>query len=219
MMKSIYILLFLMIFSCSSYAKEIECKTSINAEFKTLYYYSDDDIVSENYSYRERVFHGWGDISCPAHVTLRYFTPEINDLERSVFCLKFDNKLKTYTGFVNGDRDAYLTCKVPKKSFCQRLYETKNTAVAFAGLATGVAVGGANTVAGAAGVTAVAHSSGALILTGSGGYIAGTLGTVGATSLAVLTAPATIAVSTVSVVAVGGALYFCSDKVSDDTTE
>ena len=60
------------------------------------------------------------------------------------------------------------------------------------------AVGGASAIAGplatATGLTAVAHSSGALILTGSSGYIAGTLG---AGAAAVAAAPFVVAVGLV----------------------
>ena len=65
------------------------------------------------------------------------------------------------------------------------------------------AAGGASAIAGplatATGLTAVAHSSGALILTGSSGYIAGTLGA-GATAVAA--APIVVAVGLV----VGGSV-------------
>ena len=52
--------------------------------------------------------------------------------------------------------------------------------------------------------TAVAHSSGAIILMGSAGYICGTLGTIGASTIAALTAPATLVAET-SVIALGEA--------------
>jgi len=217
-MKKIYLVLFLLIFSCTSYAETIWCTTSINGTFRTLGYDEDDDVLNENYTLRENLFHGWGDITCPAFITLRRLTPGLNDYERSVFCLKFDKERKTYTGFAEGSRDAYLNCKEPKKSFCERVNETKAAAMAIAGAAAG-AVGGASTAAGAAGVTAVAHSSGAVILTGTSGYIAGTLGGVGATSLAVLTAPATAVAATVSVVTVGGAVFLCRDKDSEDDSD
>jgi len=216
-MKMICIVLFLLAFSCSSYAEQVQCKTNINGAVRFLSYYEYEYEINENYTWRENLFHGWGDITCPAFITLRYFTPKLTDYERSVFCLKFDKELDTYTGFVNGTRNAYLVCKEPKKTFCERVNETKDAAIAITGLAAGAVGGG--TAAGTAGITAVAHSSGAVILTGTGGYIAGTLGSIGATSLAVVTAPATIAATVVSVVTVGGAVYLCRDKDSDETTE
>ena len=59
-----------------------------------------------------------------------------------------------------------------------------------------------------AGVSAVAHSSGATILTASSGYIAGTLGVVGAIGSAV-TAPVTLAVGGITIVGAGGVALYC----------
>ena len=59
--------------------------------------------------------------------------------------------------------------------------------------------------------TAVAHSSGAIILTGSAGYICGTLGTIGASTIAALTAPATLVAADTSVIALGEAGHYCSE--------
>ena len=59
----------------------------------------------------------------------------------------------------------------------------------------------------AGGVTVVEHSSGALIATGSGGYIAGTIGTAATSIAGALTATAFVATAVVSVVAVGGAVF------------
>ncbi len=91
---------------------------------------------------------------------------------------------------------------------CKVVDETKEEALAVTGIATGLA-GGALTTTVSTGVTAVAHSSGAVILTGGAGYIAATLGTAGATTVGVLTAPATMAAAAVSLVAVAGAVYVC----------
>lgn len=213
-MKIIFIITFYMMISSVSYAEVIGCATSVNGKSKQLSYSLSDESFYDNYSMREAFFSGWGNIDCPSYVTLRHLTPELSDSERSVFCLQFDRKRKTYTGYANGHRDAYLNCSKPSKSFCERVNDSKSAAIAITGLGTG-AVAGASTGTAAAGVTAVAHSSGAVILTGTSGYIAGTLGTIGAGSLAVLTAPATITTAAVSVVAVGGAVYFCGE---DKTT-
>ena len=91
---------------------------------------------------------------------------------------------------------------------CKVVDETKEEALAVTGIATGL-TGGAVATTTTLGVTAVAHSSGAVILTGGAGYIAATLGTAAATTVGVLTAPATIAAAAVSLVAVAGAVYIC----------
>lgn len=69
---------------------------------------------------------------------------------------------------------------------------------AVSGGAAGGATATAGAMAAATGLTAVAHSSGAMILTGSSGYIAGTLG---ATATTVAAAPVVVLVG----LAVGGA--------------
>ena len=71
---------------------------------------------------------------------------------------------------------------------------SQSTAVAAVSGAAGGASATASAVATATGLTAVAHSSGALILTGSSGYIAGTLG---ATAATVAVAPIVITVGLV----------------------
>lgn len=212
MKKNLVIIVILSFFfnNAQSFAEVVTCKTSINGTSWRLSYDDEDMMTLDNSTFREIFFGGWGEITCPSYITLKHLTPDLTHKERSVFCLKFDEELKTYTGFENGDRDAYSICKEPSKSFCERVNESKDEALAIAGLGAG-ATGGASVAAGAAGVTAVAHSSGAVILTGTGGYIAGTLGSIGAGSLALLTAPATVAAATVSLVAVGSSVYFCKE--------
>ncbi|MGB3313767.1 MAG: hypothetical protein WBB85_05105 [Albidovulum sp.] len=60
------------------------------------------------------------------------------------------------------------------------------------------------------GIAAVAQQgSGAVILSGTGGQLAGALTNLGSTAMAMLTAPATLTAAAVTVVAVGGTLYVC----------
>ena len=209
-MKTTCLALIITIFASVAHAAVVECTTSVRNELITLHYNDAESNLYDNYTFREILFEGWGDLTCPSFITLRHLTPNLSDSERSVFCLQFDDSSKTYTGFVNGPRDAYLNCRVPSKSFCERVNDSKDAAIAITGMGAG-AVGGASTVASAAGVTAVTHSSGAVILTGTSGYIAGTLGSIGAGTLSVLTAPVTITTAVVSVVAVGGAVYYCKE--------
>lgn len=212
-MKSMYILFLLLILSSASHAESFKCTTSVNGKLKSLKYdISDPKLYDDkNYSMREALFSGWGDIDCPSYITLRHLTPGLSDSQRSIICLKFDKKRNTYTGIVNGERDAYLNCKIPTKTFCERVNDSKDAAIALTGVGAGT-VAGATTTAGLAGVTAVAHSSGAYILTGATGYIAGTYG-VAAGTLAVVTAPAAITAAVASAAAVGGAVYYCREKV------
>jgi len=100
----------------------------------------------------------------------------------------------------------------PGFSFCEKVDEYKGTATAALGLGGGVATasGSATIASTAAGVTAVTHSSGAIILTGSSGYIAGTLGTFATSAFAFLTAPATLTAAGALVVFTGGSVLYCS---------
>lgn len=71
---------------------------------------------------------------------------------------------------------------------------SQSSAVAAVSGAAGGASATAGAIAAATGLTAVAHSSGVLILTGTSGYIAGTLGT---TATAVAAVPVVVAVGLV----------------------
>src|SRR2546425_1149051 len=63
-----------------------------------------------------------------------------------------------------------------------------------------------------AGVTALLHSSGAAIAaTASSGYVAGTLGAIGAAT-SFITAPATLIIGGVGVAAAGGTIAYCEYK-------
>ena len=77
----------------------------------------------------------------------------------------------------------------------------------------GLTVAGAEALAAAIGITAVPHVAGGTILAayGSGGYLAGTLGTAGATALGLASTPlavgAGLAVAGVGAIGGGAALY------------
>jgi len=193
------------------------CRTSLDGQKMFVVYDSSEDILYDNYTLREIFFGGSETINCPAFVSLRLITPELSDREREPFCLVYDEDRDTISGFAQGERDAFLMCREPKKALCDRVNDSKDAALALAGFGAGTATAaaGAQAAISAAGVTAVSHSSGAVILTGSAGYIAGTLGTLGATVLTILTAPATLAAATVTVVGVGGAVYVCSPADAD----
>lgn len=67
---------------------------------------------------------------------------------------------------------------------CERVNASKDVALAVTGLGTGVATGTTATMS-TLGYTAVTHSSGAVILTGSAGFVPGTLGTAAASALGI----------------------------------
>ena len=180
-------------------------------------------------TFREAFFGGWRKADCPSAITLQKLAPEFTPKERASFCLFWDKEIQTYTGFSKGKRDAYGVCK-DTKTVCQRVGDAKDLALKFkdttAGTISGMvgktaaATTAASSVASAAGVTAVTHSSGALILTGSSGYVAGSLGSAGAAAVAsaatvtsIVTAPATFIIGGAIAAGVGGAAYLCWDKM------
>ena len=91
---------------------------------------------------------------------------------------------------------------------CERVNATKDTSLAV-GSAAARAI--ADTALGTGPDRSLLHSSGAAILTGSGSYIASTLGTIGSSLATALSAPAVLAATAVTVVAVGSAVYVCSE--------
>lgn len=191
------------------------CDLHINGIQKRISYTYDEDFDIDNTSFREIVWGSKGGGSCPSYVTLAYLTPEMTPAQRSIFCLAYDRKKDTVTGIQQGERDAYRACKAPSRSICQRVNSAKNAGIAIASFAAG-SVGtavGATTVTG---TTVVIHSSGAAILTGPAGYVAGTLGTLGTNALGVLTAGPAAPVAAISLIAVGGAVYLCSDSQSEE---
>lgn len=190
-------------------ARPVDCETWIAGTRVSAAYDTNDSVLRENSSYRERLFGGYGRITCPGQITLRVMTPGLSDLQREPFCLQYDRDAQTYTGFVVGDRDAYVGCRKPSKSFCQRVNAGRDSALAVARYGAGL-VGRADPDASAAGLSAIARASGAVILSGPRQYLADNLVALGAKAAAVATAPGTLGASALTVVAVGGVLYACS---------
>ncbi|WP_323006378.1 hypothetical protein [Pseudorhodobacter sp.] len=165
-----------------------------------------------NTTVRERLFGKWGKVDCPGYITLKQFTPGLTDAERKPFCLVYDKAADTYTGFSEGERNAYLICKNPK-TFCERVNATKAEAQSIArtglDIASRAALATAQSALSPDGGTIFSHSSGALIVKGSANYISGALGASGASLGATLSAPAVVAAGAVTLIGVGGAVYFC----------
>jgi hypothetical protein len=196
-------------------ADEVACLTSINGERRPLIYDPEEPNVRANISLREKTFGGPKGIECPGFVTLstilRDMTPEITYAQTEPFCLVYDDQRQTYTGVAVGRRDARLLCKEPGRSLCQRVNDTKEAAMNVASLGHGV-VKGVDAVATAAGVSAaVGNASGAVVLSGPAAYLSGAFSSLGASALAVVTAPATLTATAVTVVVVGGAIYACAE--------
>lgn len=181
----------------------VECTTSIRGEQTRFFYDPDVAALRESRSWRDRNFGDWGAISCPGLVTLRAMTPELDDAGRAPFCLQWDRKAKTYIGYATGDRDAWMGCQAPSKSFCERVNGSKRAAAQIAGQTLGIAQ---------AGLAMSQHPSGAVLMNGQGNAVGGRLVELGVSAFAGAASPAVLAGAAVTAVAVGGAVYVCSDE-------
>ncbi|MGB8811593.1 MAG: hypothetical protein WCC57_00240 [Paracoccaceae bacterium] len=179
------------------------CETSIRGEGQNYVYDPESPTLKESRSLREWLYGSRGAITCPGLVTLRVLTPELNDAERGPFCLQWDRKARTYIGYAEGPRDAWLTCTTPSRSFCERVNRSKAAAARFTGQAAEFAL--------SAGVQALQHPSGAVVLQGPGVVIGEKLVALGSTALTGVSAPVVLGGVAVTAVAVGGAVYVCSD--------
>lgn len=186
------------------------CSFDLKGRQKRISYTYDEQDEIEAVTLRESAFGPPGNGDCYSYLMLAYLTPDMTSAQRSMFCLLADDADGSIAGFEQGPRDAYGLCEAPTAKVCEMVNASKEAALAIAGFSSG-AVGGAIGTTTVTGTTVVMHSSGAAILTGSSGYVAGTLGTLGTTVLGVLTAPLFVTAAAVSVVAVGGAVYVCRE--------
>lgn len=199
------IALFLAVLLSAPVAAQAEptfCTARINARDVPLAYDTAEPGLRDHFSRREIFFTSWGRDTCPSYVVLRSLTPDLTDDERGPFCLRHDKASNSIIGYDLGRRDAYGRCEKPAKSVCQRINRTTNAAVAITGAAARGAVNGARSLP---------DGSGAVILSGSQGYIAGALSSIGGAAAAMAASPAIVAGAAVSVVAVGGAVYACRE--------
>lgn len=194
-------------------AEEAQCRAFVNGQEMALVW-DDNGVQADDLTYREWALGlpgrgwdwTWGELPrCNSRVIIDHLSQELPATEVSAYCLAGNDDGSWL--LVPGERNFRGRCK---QTTCEMVNATKGEAAALVGTMTGLAVG-ATTATAATGTTVVAHSSGALILTGSSGYIAGTLGAAGTTILALLTAPATLTAAAVSVVTVGGAVYLCQE--------
>lgn len=183
------------------------CTTSVRGEIVNLHFIADDPMIKDNRSFREWLRGEHKGLDCPAFVTLRYLTPELEDAERGPFCLVWDKKARTYAGFAEGERDAYLACEKPSRGVCERVNDTAESAALISGL---------RKPRDEEETEYLKHSSGAIILRGGDTMITRYLsdaikaGLATAIGSAVTTVGAPVAAT--ALVAVGGAVYVCKDR-------
>lgn len=186
------------------------CTSSVQGVAVPLHYDPADPRIEENMTRRESWFGGWGDITCPGFVTLRYLTPDLTDDQRGPFCLKYDAGAKTYAGYTTGDRDAWVVCRKPSKSFCQRVSESKDAAIAITSFAAQV-TGTGDMARLASDVSLLRSGDGAVTMQGTAGGVAGALTRIGSTALTVLAAPEIAGASAITVIAAGSVVYICGE--------
>ena len=146
---------------------------------------------------------------CDSETLIAFLSNEVPEDDISGYCLAPDPTL----GYIlaPGERDYRGRCS---KTSCDRVNAARDGAVAVAGTATDIVTERRD---GQSRTQAVLHASGAAILTGSAGSIMASLGTGASTALtAAMAAPAVAGAAAVSVVAVGGAVYLCSDGDAEE---
>jgi hypothetical protein len=188
----------------SAQAGFVACDTSIRGEDLHFVYDPENAALKASRSMRDRLMGAHGAISCPGLVTLRAMTPEMDDAARAPFCLQWDRKAKTYIGYAQGPRDAWLGCRKPSRSFCERVNGSKAAALHLAS-ETGAGLRDL-------GLAVMRDPSGAVLVQGSAPAIGAQLSAWGASAAGTLSAPATLSALAITAVAVGGAVYVCSDS-------
>lgn len=185
-------------------AAPVFCSARIAGQDVPLAYDPDEPGLRATYTLRETIFTRWGRSTCPSHVILRSLTPELTDEERQPFCMRHDEQTESFIGYDLGERDARGACKQPAGRVCKRVHQTQNAAVAITSAAGRGAVRG---------LQALPDGSGAVIVSGSKGYVAGALQAMGGAAATFAASPIMMAGAAVTVIAVGGAVYACSDTV------
>lgn len=203
-MKSTLFFCLALLAPAAAAAAPVFCTARIAGKDVPLAYDPDEPGLRATYSLRETIFTRWGRSTCPSHVVLRSLTPELTDEERQPFCLRRDEQTDSFIGYDLGARDARGVCKQPAGTICRRVHQTQNAAVAMTTAAGRGAVRG---------LQALPDGSGAVIVSGSKGYVAGALQAMGGAAAALAASPVMMAGAAVTVIAVGGAVYACSDTV------
>lgn len=178
-----------------------QCATSMRGEAVSFAYDAENPALKDSLTLRQKIA---GGDACPGLVVLRAFTPELTDADRAPFCLQWDRKAETWLGYDLGPRDGAFVCKTAKKQFCQRVNASKQVAGRWAGVAGDLAVD--------AGTETLLHGAGVVSVKGPAALIGEKLLGLGATTVQGVGAGAAIGAVAVTAVAVGGAVYVCSDE-------
>ncbi len=142
-----------------------------------------------------------GDIrQCDSHEVFAFLT-EIEDV--SDMCLQTTDADTGYL-LVPGDRNFRGRCS--GGGVCEKVNGTKEVLSSATGAVVGTVLGTGDST-----LSKVTHSSGAVLLSGTGASISSTLGTAATSAAGVMYAPVALTAAAVTAVAVGGAVYVCSE--------
>ena len=183
-----------------------QCATSMRGEAVSFAYDAENPALQDSLTLRQKIA---GGEACPGLVVLRAFTPELTDADRAPFCLQWDRKAETWLGYDLGPRDGAFVCKTAKKQFCQRVNASRQAAARWGGFAADLAVD--------AGTETLLHGAGVISVKGPAALIGEKLVGLGATTVQGVGAGAAIGAVAVTAVAVGGAIYVCSDQGAEAT--
>lgn len=194
--------LFALVFCNSAQAEISQCVANLGGQ--NLYVQFDTDSV-EYRSFREK----WSPLApdCPAEAIIARLKPEVPPEHRDGYCLLTDPETGAYVGAITGTGDRFGRC--PTEGAICKVVNNSKTLLNSSVIAAKEVILGSNAALTAAGISVVEHSSKALILTGTGGYIAGTLGSAATTAVSVFTAPATATGVAAGAVVIGGAILLC----------
>lgn len=141
--------------------------------------------------------------ACDSETLIRYLAAEAAAEDIDGYCLLPSEE----SGFllVPGERNFRGRCKT---TTCDKVNAAADTT-----LDTSVAIAAAvqnKALETKSSLDTVAHGSGAMILSGTREVVLGTLGSAGSAALTAMSAPAAMVGAGVTVIAVGGAVYYCS---------
>lgn len=147
--------------------------------------------------------------ACPSEVVMSALMPGRSEDFKAGYCLETDPKTGAYLAAVKGPRDNFGRCRTVGR-VCRAVNSTRKAALAAAGTIGSTVLGSEKTLA-ATGSAIAERSPNAVIATAASSYIAGALGNVTTTAVAIATAPSTLIGAAAGAVVIGGALLVCQD--------
>lgn len=204
-LRTLYLTIVFAIFSAvAAHADTKRCVANLNGT-KTILEF--DKRTTEYRTFWE----GWSPLApdCPSAAIIAKLKPDVPLEDLSGYCLITDQKSGAYLAVIGGESDRFGRCK-QERQVCKVVNTAKDFAVAAAN-GIGGAILGSKSALQSVGAVAAEHGSGGLILKAGSGYIAGTLGSVGATAVSVISAPGVLIGAATGAVVIGGAVLVCAE--------